>query len=324
MNGNIAVKKQPNIKDAIAAGFKSTASHVYLIFFPIILDLYLLFSPRYTIYGLVQKLLGQYSLPAEASADLSAAWAEFLTLAEEFFRYFSVSSALRTLPVGVPSLLAGRVMSETPFGSYSFNEITSWGNLLLVFLLFSLLGILLGTLYFKMCSSSVIKSQENLGLKEFWKMLLNIIALPVLILLLVLIIGIPIISLIVIVNMVSSVLGMFGYIILGAFLISVFLPLFFTPHAVIMLKQNVTTSLRTSIKFVQSTYSQTSFFIVLLIFTSYVSNLLWQSPPDNSWMMLVGIFGHALLSTALISASFHYFHESIPLTQTDQESVIQA
>ncbi|MFZ3150638.1 MAG: hypothetical protein WA116_03035 [Anaerolineaceae bacterium] len=324
MNGNIAVKNQPNIKDAIAAGFKSTASHVYLIFFPIILDLYLLFSPRYTIYGLVQKLLEQYSLPAEASADLSAAWAEFLTLAEEFFRYFSVSSALRTLPVGVPSLLSGRVLTETPFGSYSFNEITSWGNFLLAILVFSLVGILLGTVYFQMSSSSIVKPLEKTSLKEFGKLLLNIIALPALAIVLLIIIGIPVVALIIILNTISSALGMFGYIILGTFLISVFLPLFFTPHAVIMLKQNVITSLRTSIKIVQSTYSQTSFFIVLLIFTSYVSNLLWQSPPDDSWMMLVGIFGHALVSTALISASFHYFHESIQLTQADQAPVIQA
>jgi hypothetical protein len=38
-------------------------------------------------------------------------------------------------------------------------------------------------------------------------------------------------------------------------------------------------------------------------------NFLWNTPSDNSWWMLVGIAGHAFVSTALLAASFIYYRD---------------
>jgi hypothetical protein len=38
-------------------------------------------------------------------------------------------------------------------------------------------------------------------------------------------------------------------------------------------------------------------------------NFLWNTPSQNSWWMLVGIAGHAFVSTALLAASFIYYRD---------------
>ena len=38
-------------------------------------------------------------------------------------------------------------------------------------------------------------------------------------------------------------------------------------------------------------------------------NALWLTPSPESWMMLVGILGHAFITTALLSASFIYYRD---------------
>jgi len=38
-------------------------------------------------------------------------------------------------------------------------------------------------------------------------------------------------------------------------------------------------------------------------------NSLWVVPESNSWMMLIGILGHAFITTALLVASFVYYQD---------------
>ena len=38
-------------------------------------------------------------------------------------------------------------------------------------------------------------------------------------------------------------------------------------------------------------------------------NMLWQVPPENSWLMLISIIGHAFVTTGMLSASFVYYQD---------------
>jgi hypothetical protein len=50
-------------------------------------------------------------------------------------------------------------------------------------------------------------------------------------------------------------------------------------------------------------------FLLLYIIISQGLAFLWRSPADNSWLTLVGIAGHAFITTALLSASFIYYRD---------------
>jgi hypothetical protein len=38
-------------------------------------------------------------------------------------------------------------------------------------------------------------------------------------------------------------------------------------------------------------------------------DFLWRTPPETSWWTLIGIAGHAFVSTALLAASFVYYRD---------------
>jgi hypothetical protein len=53
-------------------------------------------------------------------------------------------------------------------------------------------------------------------------------------------------------------------------------------------------------------------------------NELWKVPSQNSWLMLVGLAGHAFITTALLSASFVYYREMNDWLQNVYERIQQA
>jgi hypothetical protein len=45
-------------------------------------------------------------------------------------------------------------------------------------------------------------------------------------------------------------------------------------------------------------------------------NFVWSVPAEDSWLALVGILGHAFVSTALLASSFVYYHDMTLWLQT--------
>jgi hypothetical protein len=54
---------------------------------------------------------------------------------------------------------------------------------------------------------------------------------------------------------------------------------------------------------------RTSLFIVLAIFVNQGLNMVWQVAPEDSWLMLISIIGHAFVTTGMLSASFVYYQD---------------
>jgi len=108
-------------------------------------------------------------------------------------------------------------------------------------------------------------------------------------------------------NSLSPVLGLIAYFVTAMVLLSVIIPLYFAPHAIVVLDQSAFQAISSSLKMIRPFYSSTSVFLTLEVIIAFLTNLLWQTPADNSPLLFVGIFGHALVTTALLIASFHYF-----------------
>jgi hypothetical protein len=71
----------------------------------------------------------------------------------------------------------------------------------------------------------------------------------------------------------------------------------------------VLTSILSSVQLSRFTMPTSSIFVMVIFLLSYGLNFLWRIPPEDSWMTLVGIFGHSFVTTALLAASFIYYHE---------------
>jgi hypothetical protein len=63
------------------------------------------------------------------------------------------------------------------------------------------------------------------------------------------------------------------------------------------------------------TLPTTSLFILSVLVISEGLDLLWRIPPETSWLTLVGVCGHAFITSALLAASFIYYRDADHWTQ---------
>ena len=57
------------------------------------------------------------------------------------------------------------------------------------------------------------------------------------------------------------------------------------------------------------TLPTSSLFVLSVLLIAYGLNFLWNIPSSDSWMALVGIAGHAFITTSLLAASFIYYRD---------------
>jgi hypothetical protein len=129
-------------------------------------------------------------------------------------------------------------------------------------------------------------------------------------------IALPILFLIGLLSMVNALLGQVAFFILMFLMFWLVVPLFFTPHGIFARKQNAFLSVLSSLRMSRFTLPTSSMFVVSVFLLSQGLSLLWQAPANDSWLMLVGIAGHAFISTTLLSASFVYYRDMNNWLQT--------
>jgi hypothetical protein len=94
-------------------------------------------------------------------------------------------------------------------------------------------------------------------------------------------------------------------------IIWVLLPLIFSPHGIYTYHFNILTSMLSSIRLVRYFLPGTGIFLLTAVLLSQGLDILWKFPPETSWMTLIGIFGHAFVTTSLIASSFIYYRGGI-------------
>jgi hypothetical protein len=295
----------PGLIASLASGFDSVANHILVILPPVLLDLFLWFGPHLRLQGFLQPFIDR--LPALASSfpskglDIPAMqqiWVDFAS-------QFNLFMALRTFPVGISSLFNLQTVSQTPLGSPlaidagSFFGIIGWGLLLIIS------GWLIGALYFYWISAISIKPDAL----SLWKSLKQSVLLSAIWVGLLFVLGMPASMLLSILTLISPFLGQVVLFIGAMILIWMIMPVFFSAHGIFALKQNAFQSLLTSLRMVRFSLPNTSMFLLAFIIITQGLNFLWNTPPQNSWWMLVGIIGHAFVSTALLAASFVYYRD---------------
>lgn len=84
---------------------------------------------------------------------------------------------------------------------------------------------------------------------------------------------------------------------------------FFSTHAVFIQSKNAFASLLQNFRVLRYGLPPMGWFALMAVIISHGMDLLWLIPPAESWMKLVGIFGHAFISTGLLSASFIFYRD---------------
>lgn len=299
---------RPSPMKALTAGFDATSSHLYLLFFSILLDTFLWLAPRLHLDSILAPMIDQYqSIPNLQTPDLSNQLQSIIL----DFNFFSV---FRTYPVGVPSLLASRLSSITPTGNAPGWEIPTAPLALALWLLFTFVGITVGTLFFTLVAQSALHGKVNWRtvFNQLPRTSLQICLLTIACFMIILAAFIPF-SCLMALFIVGSGFGQLGYLLLlifAGFMIWILAPLVFSPHGIILNQFNVLASIFRGFYLTRLTLPSTSLLLLIFLLLSQGLDVLWNIPLNSSWLLLLGITGHAFVTTSLVAASFVYYRDA--------------
>jgi len=316
-SANSRIISQPKLIPTFVAGFNAVANNIHLIVFPILIDLLFWLGPLVRVRELfgpsfeqsLQEMAKVY--PAETVSLLEASKDAIL----QFFTHFNVLFALRSYPVGIPSLMVGIAPLNNPLGNLAVLEI---GSLPLAFgLLFSslILGVICGGLFFGFIARVAIPKKEKFSYGQMLNEMKNGLVYFVLVALMATGILLPSICLISTFSMYLPTLGTIPYFVLGLILVWLLMPFAFSAHGIFARQMTPVQSIRTSFQLVRKYLPGTGLFLLMAILMSQGLDMLWSTPTPDNWLTLVGIVGHAFISSGLIAASFIYYSKGMEFMQ---------
>ena len=313
MNINkITLPEPPNVLKSLRTGFDAITKHLVLVLFPLGLDLLLWFGPHLQIRSLIEALVLEMN---EVSQMFPADFAEVLREGQEIWSMaaerVNLLVALRSLPVGIFSLLSSILPVGNPLGSPFFWDVPNLGSAILITLLFYLTGLVLGGLYFSAVRHAAIFDEVKWGpiFKDWPRVSLQSLLLSLF--WVVFFIGVLVLGSCAATGMTffSVALGQIAIILFGIVCFWLLFPLFFSPHGIFYQGEKAWRSLLSSIRLTNLTFARTSLFIMLAILVNQGLNIVWQIAPEDSWLMMISILGHSFVVTGMLSASFVYYQD---------------
>lgn len=289
---------------SLSAGFDTVIQGWWILLFPVALDLFLWFGPRLSVKPVIDRFLSSLG-PLVGDITLL----ELMQQAAAELNYFSVLSVAPL--IGIPSLMAVKLPQSTPLGTPAVYSVSSEFDWILLFLALSLAGLLLGGIYLALISQQVQQGRLNLRhlltvLPRYWFSVL------VLLLFLLLLAGALALPVIVVASLLSGLSAWIATLVVWiGFLLFVWLlfHLIFSLHGILMNRQPVHTAAWTSMRLVAFNSFTVMGLVALVLGLTVGLNFLWVLPAAESWMLLVGIVGHAVISSALLAATFVFYQD---------------
>ncbi|HEY59823.1 MAG TPA: hypothetical protein G4N92_03925 [Anaerolineae bacterium] len=305
--------KPPKLIPVLVTGFNAIASNPELILFPIALDVVLLFGPLVRIKNLMIPIFNQVIKNATSlySSETMEMVKNSSQLWNEFLEQFNLLFSLRTFPVGIPSLMVTRGTLVNPIGELPIFEINSFQYIFSSGFLLMLSGIVVGSIYFRNIARVCIADSQQANLKGVINQIKQSFLMSVLLILLFLFIALPSACFISSISVFLPALGTIPLLVFGLILIQLLTPLVFAPHGIFVSHQSMFSSIATSARLVRSYLPGTGLFMLVAILISFGLDILWSTPSTESWLTLVGIIGHAFISTSVIAASFFYYQKGL-------------
>lgn len=326
INDPLLEASPPKLFPTLIKGFNTVAGKVQLILIPLLLDLFLWLGPKLRIHDLFLPLVKDFSstMIQFAPQDMLETINATSVLYTEFLEQFNLFATLRTFPIGVPSLISRLSSLASPLDLAGVMEVPSLRVGVAIFGGLLMAGFFLGTLFFNAISRLSLQEAAKFQWKRLFTHFTQSLIFFLILIALVIMVSIPIFILLSILSLVSAALAQFVLFGMIFLLIWMALPLVFSPHGIFALDQKVIPSMLLSMRMVRFFLPGTSLFIIFSILISEGFNLLWALPGTGSWLMALGIGGHAFIVTGLLCASFDYYRDGLKWMQYNIQQMQKA
>lgn len=301
----------PKLFESLSQGLNTVAGNFYLLLMPILLDLFIWLGPRLNFQAVLNNLFASLNSNLNTYPDMADVVSLFKSM-EQTIGNLNFFSLLRSVPIGLPSIMAftGDTTSPLP-GSLSINIGNSSLSFVLALLLLSLVGVLLGSVYFGMLARATDHEKNRLPLPVMLKHYFHSLCLTLAVIVMLLVVSIPVSLFANFIAVIAPGIYSIAIYVIVIFIIWLLLPIVFSAHGIYTDDRNVLQSISISIRFVRSNMSGTGIFVLTAVLINMGLNILWQSPSTASWLKLAGIFGHAFIYTSLLAASFIYYRNGL-------------
>lgn len=298
---------------SLAGGFEAVNARLELVLLPLALDVFLWLGPRLSILPLVDRFSQSLvdTLGADATPDQLAVLTTFSQSLRAYGESFNAFSVLSTAPLGVPSLLAGRGSGAAPYGQPPIWYVESVPLYLVLWAAFVLMGLFLGAVYFGGIAQQVRDRRLSpiTLLRQVWGDWARLTALTALTVIFVVIAGTPMFFVSALLWLVSPILGNLAWIVAFTLLLWALFYGGFSLHAMLLARRGLLGALWDSVRLVQFNLPQVASLLVLTVLLNLGLGLVWNIPSEGSWLLVLGLGGHALINTALVAASFVFYQD---------------
>jgi hypothetical protein len=308
----------PNLIRALLAGFDTVANHLGLILFSISIDIILWFGPQVRV---VKSVTAYLDWTIKTAAEQTPQMAEALRSSSDSLlsvaERFNLLSSLRSMPVGIASLMAGRAPLMNPLFKSTAWEMPSLASIFLLWVGLRLFGLLLGTMLFQLIFQASLLHKVSLAesLRQLPRRFFQVILLTLFLFSVLLASTLPLWCILPFLLAGGANLGRFAIFIYGAVLIWLLFPLVLSPFGIFVHQDKMWTSVLRGARLARFTMPTTLLFALVIIVLSQGLDMLWSMPIETSWFSLVGVIGHAFVATSLLAAGFIYYRDAANFVQ---------
>jgi hypothetical protein len=319
----------------LTSGFEIAARHVELILIPLVLDLFLWLGPRLSLGPILQRLkvslMGSIDAgvaPPEvaASVELASLYGWMSGVLDDLGGSFNLFSALTPGPLsGVPVLMPSRLGTLGPLGARPVIELASQTAAVVAVVLLGLVGLGLNAIYLRNLARRVLdESAASVpGPSSFLKIWRQLIKMGLLY------VG-AVFALTLVLSILLTITALIGSAIAGIVMtllmttliflsISAMIHLMFTIPGVVQVRRGVVAAMRDSLLLTRADFLNVVFLLGLIFIVSQGLSVVWMLPALDSWATLIGLVGHAFVSTALTGAVFVFFQERLRFLEALKE-----
>jgi hypothetical protein len=289
---------------SLAKGFDRVAARPVLILPPLVLDLFLWLGPRLGIAPFVRATASSLTAPPGADALVQQQIASMQEIFNQLAVRLNLLRSLSSLPVGIPSVMAGQMPLNAPLKIGPQIELSEPVAILGLWMLITVVGLGLGTWYHRMLAASVAHDTDLTPLAMGWlKMVLAAV-----------------------IGYVGLVLGTAAIFVLGwaagwilpllgvgvsfvAFSLFFWLVVYlvFTPHGIVRYRMGLFSAMTESVLLVRWNFLPTVGFLTLAVAISWLTGWVWSLPQPGSWISSLSILGHAFVSAMLLVSSYVFY-----------------
>ncbi|MBN2146359.1 MAG: hypothetical protein JW726_03180 [Anaerolineales bacterium] len=310
MNESQPQPAPPNVLSALRGGFDAAANHASLLLIPMAIDLLIWLGPHLRLQELMMEMLdGLASTAGMSTTEVLGLPAESTQVISDVLGRLNLMMTLRSYPIGIPSLMAGRLPLEIPGGEPLVWAVPSLSVVMGIWGLLTVIGLAVGILYYQLVAQAALagKVQFREAFAQWPRSALQIFLLTILLGLVLFMMGVPFSCAFSLLPLGGAQLGLMLY---AGLAVWILFPLVFTPHGVFAMHYNLLMAFRKSERLVRLTFPATVMMLVVILVTSQVLDLLWRVPAENSWLNLVSVAGHAFVATGLLAATFIYYRDA--------------